>query len=131
MIAPIKSLLNKYKAGFAYGKARAESLLHVETLFNNESAQAAPMAMLGLVMAAAIMLGIISIVLTLMPSIAGDIMSAIDVSASNPFYNLTQDAPAKAASSFNLLWVAVLVAVVVIIIAGVAGLAFMFMRPSQ
>jgi hypothetical protein len=74
------------------------------------------------------MLGIIAIVLTLMPSIAGDIMTAINVSADNPFYNLTQAAPTKATSSFNLLWVAVLVAVVVIIIAGVAGLAFMFMR---
>lgn len=89
------------------------------------------MAMLAAVLGACIMLGIVVVVMVLMPSIAGDIITAINVTDTNPFYTLVQAAPTKATSSFNLLWVAALVAVVVIIIGGIAGLAFIFMRGRQ
>jgi hypothetical protein len=118
-------LIDTFKEGYKFGTSKAREFL------NNDSAQAAPMAMLTAVLGAAIMLGIVVIVMVLMPSIAGDIITAINVSESNAFYTLVQGASTKATSSFNLLWVAALVAVVVIIVGGVAGLAFIFMRGRQ
>lgn len=120
-----ENTIRKFKKGYAEGKSQAKRFL------GDDSAQAAPMAMLTAVLGAAIMLGIVVVVMVLMPSIAGDVITAINVSETNAFYNLTMDAPVKAASSFSLLWVAALVAVVVIIIGGIAGLAFIFMRGRQ
>jgi hypothetical protein len=120
-----ENTIRKFKKGYAEGVSQAKRFL------GDDSAQAAPMAMLTAVLGAAIMLGIVVVVMVLMPSIAGDVITAINVSEDNAFYNLTMDAPTKAASSFSLLWVAALVAVVVIIIGGIAGLAFIFMRGRQ
>lgn len=124
----MSAIINRFKEGYSYGVSLAKKWL---APFSGTEAQAAPMAMLAAVLGACIMLGIVVVVMVLMPSIAGDIITAINVTDTNPFYDLVQAAPTKATSSFNLLWVAALVAVVVIIIGGIAGLAFIFMRGRQ
>jgi hypothetical protein len=120
--------INNFKEGYNRGVSWAKKQLNVVPMFSDESAQAAPLAMMTAVLGAMIMLGIIIIVGVLMPGIAGDIITALNISENNSFYTLITQIPAKATSSYNLLWVAVLVSAVVIIIGGIAGLAFLFMR---
>ncbi len=84
----------------------------------------APYAIIGAVVAFAIGLGVIAIVMTLMPGIAGDVTTAINVSADNPYKTIVDNGPTKISSSFNLLYIAALVGVVALIITIIMGLMY-------
>jgi hypothetical protein len=84
----------------------------------------APYAIIGAVVAFAIGLGVIAIVMTLMPGIAGDVVQSINVTSDNPYYDVVQAGPDQVSSSFNLLYIAALVGVVALIITIVMGLMY-------
>lgn len=102
----------------------ANIMAKVSTMKNDETAGLAPFAIIGAVVAFAIGLGVIAIVMTLMPGIAGDVIDAINVTNTNPFYNTVQEAPTQIGGSFNLLYIAALVGVVALIITIVMGLMY-------
>jgi uncharacterized membrane protein len=90
----------------------------------NDEGGFAPMAIIAAVVAFAIGLGVIAIVMTLMPGIAGDVSDSINVTSDNPYYAVVQAGPDQISSSFNLLYIAALVGVVALIITIVMGLMY-------
>jgi hypothetical protein len=95
-----------------------------KSLRNDTEGGFAPMAIIAAVVAFAIGLGVIAIVMTLMPGIAGDVTQSINVTADNPYYAVVEAGPDQISSSFNLLYIAALVAVVALIITIVMGLMY-------
>lgn len=99
----------------------------VKSMNASEPGELAPFAIIGAVVAFAIGLGVCAMVLVLMPAISGQVIDAINVSDTNPFYNLTQDVPSQITGSYSLLYVAIIVGVAALIISIVLGI-FMFFR---
>lgn len=99
--------------------------------FNNDEAQVGPIAAILAIVSLAIGAGVFIIVMVIVPGVAGEIITAFNISAENPFYDDVQNVDDKASSNFNLLWVALLVAVATTIISMVAGLIMIFMVKRQ
>lgn len=76
---------------------------------------------MGAIVGAAVGLGVVAIVLVLMPGIAGNVITALNVTSTNPFYSIVQAVPTQIGSSFTLLGIAALVVVVMIIIGTLMG----------
>jgi quinol-cytochrome oxidoreductase complex cytochrome b subunit len=116
-----ESLKANYKKTFNSLMGTAQKMM------NNDHGDLAPFAIIGAVVAFAIGLGVCAMVLVLMPAISGQVIDAINVTADNPFYNLTQDVPSQITGSYSLLYVAIIVGVAALIISIVLGI-FMFFR---
>jgi uncharacterized membrane protein len=79
---------------------------------------------MGAVVGAAVGLGVVAIVLVLMPSVAGNVITAMYPSnnfSTNLFNSTIASVPGQTGASFNLLGVAALVVVVMIIVGTLMG----------
>lgn len=83
--------------------------------------QIAAFGLMGAIVGAAVGLGVVTIVLVLMPGVAGQVITALNITSSNPFYSIVQAIPGQTGSSFSLLAVAALVVVVMIIVGTLMG----------
>lgn len=83
--------------------------------------QVAAFGLMGAIVGAAVGLGVVAIVLVLMPGVAGSVITALNVTADNPFYSIVTGVPTQIGSSFTLLGIAALVVVVMIIVGTLMG----------
>ena len=86
--------------------------------------QMAAFGLMGAIVGAAVGLGVVTIVLVLMPAVAGQVISALNDTAVNDpyFHSVVAGVPTTMGSDFTLLGIAALVVIVAIIVGTLGGL---------
>jgi hypothetical protein len=93
-------------------------------LVKDPRGQIAAFGLMGAIVGAAVGLGVVAIVLVLMPSVAGNVITAMypdNNFSANLFNGTIASVPSQTGSSFSLLGVAALVVVVMIIVGTLMG----------
>jgi ABC-type antimicrobial peptide transport system permease subunit len=118
------AIANKHRFDRALLQWAQPKMNRLTDFIDDPRGQMAAFGLMGAIVGAAVGLGVVTIVLVLMPSVAGQVIVALNDTAENdPYFHTTVAAiPGTMSSNYTLLGVASLVVIVAIIVGILGGL---------